>query len=670
MQETTETSTSGRAGADLPPASGRGEGPAGWLRSLGRALPGFGIPFLVLLYLALDAGGYDILVRSQLGIVAWWVVLLGLAFGYLPVATVTRSGWIVGLTMLLLLAWTAIGALLWTESTERGLIEASRILALLGFLALFLLFQGRQGLRRSVTALGATVGVIAAIALLERLEPDLLPFLKGDPIPENYPGARLRFPLEYWNGLAAMLAMGLPALSWIGSEGRTRLGRAVASGVIPLVGLALYMTFSRGGILEVLVATAVLLALFPRRLWLLTVTVAPAAAFVLLVRELNARQELLDFLPGEATAEQGGEMFWIVIAVAVTTGLVRLALDVGFQAGRIKVPRASARLTNLIGALAAGAVVLLLLAGIGSGFLGERWDEFRQPETSGNVSQRLGSVSSSERYFLYDAAIAAGQTEPATGIGPGTFEYWWSREGEGRQFVRDAHSLYLEAFAELGVPGLLLVLALVFAPISIGIRLLLRHGPGESRSLLAAAVASMVAFVVAAGIDWAWELTVLPAAFLLLAAAVAGPSARTGVIRDPGKPAGSWGRSPRWIGAAFALVSIAALALPLAGTQLVRDSQAEVRSGRLDGALARAERGVALQPWSASALVQEAQVLELYGQYGLAAESAREATRKEPGNWRNWYVLASILDAVDPAGAAEARARAGDLRARVGGSLP
>ena len=44
-------------------------------------------------YLAIDGGGYDIVVHSQVAIVVWWVVLLGAAWGLLPAARLTRSAW-------------------------------------------------------------------------------------------------------------------------------------------------------------------------------------------------------------------------------------------------------------------------------------------------------------------------------------------------------------------------------------------------------------------------------------------------------------------------------------------------------------------------------------------------------------------------------------------------
>ena len=38
----------------------------------------------IVLYLAIDGGGYDIVVRSQVGVVVWWVVLIGAASGLCP----------------------------------------------------------------------------------------------------------------------------------------------------------------------------------------------------------------------------------------------------------------------------------------------------------------------------------------------------------------------------------------------------------------------------------------------------------------------------------------------------------------------------------------------------------------------------------------------------------
>ncbi|MEA2218426.1 MAG: hypothetical protein QOJ35_1052, partial [Solirubrobacteraceae bacterium] len=41
------------------------------------ALAAWTLAFAVVFYLALSNGGYDTIVRSQVGVAVWWIVLLG-----------------------------------------------------------------------------------------------------------------------------------------------------------------------------------------------------------------------------------------------------------------------------------------------------------------------------------------------------------------------------------------------------------------------------------------------------------------------------------------------------------------------------------------------------------------------------------------------------------------
>jgi len=296
---------------------------------------------------------------------------------------------------------------------------------------------------------------------------------------------------------------------------------------------------------------------------------------------------------------------------------------------------------------------VLLLVGLFTGFLSDQWSGFKQPVLESTVS-RFSTVNSSERYLVWESAFDAASSEKLTGIGPGTFEYWWAREGNGEQFVRDAHSIYFEALAEMGPLGFLLVVFLVLGPIAWCVRLSLRPGREQFRAPLAAATAGMVAFAVAAGVDWAWELTVLPVAFFALVAGVLGPevsSARqlspspaTSEQSDP--PGGSGG--PRKAGLRIAavagsLLAIVVIAVPMLGNQAFESSQMLVREGDFEGALSKAERAVGLQPYAASPRVQEAQVLELLGRHREAVVVARQAIDREEGNWRNWLVYSQLL---------------------------
>lgn len=608
-----------------------------------RFASGFGIPFLLVLYLAFASGGYELVSRSQVGIIVWWAVLLGIVVGVLPAARITTAGRIVLAIVGALFVWTLAGTLFWTESTERSVIELSRVATLSGVFLLMILIQGRDGLRYAVAAIAAAVAIVSVIALFDRFEPDLLPFGTDYAFPADYPRARLNYPLEYWNGLAIFVAMGAGPMLWIGATGRTVAGRAAAAGALPLLVLAGYLTASRGGVIEGAAVLVAMLVLFPRRIQLILSMVVPAVGSILLVVLVNKRPELRDLAPGNVTKTQGTQMLWLTLGVfAVCVAIQACALLVAKRFGW-KAPRGSRAGAQAAGITAGIATVLVLLLAVSSGFVGDKWSEFKVPTASGTVS-RLANVNSGERYLIWKADVDAGKSEPVTGIGPGAFEYFWAREGEGVQFVRDGHSIYLEGFAEMGLLGIILTVALILGPLGIAIALALRRGLDERRGLIAAAGAGMAAFAVGAGIDWAWELTILPVMFFVLTAGVVGVFAQD----DEEEPAPTRVAPPSWavrvpVGI-VALAMIALIAVPLAATMAYRSSQESVRSGNLTNALDQATDAVDIQPYSASAKIQVAQVLELLDRDQEAIKLAREATEDETGNWRNWYVLSHLLE--------------------------
>lgn len=603
------------------------------------AIVGFAVPLVLIIYLALESGGYELTPKSQAGIVIWWAVLIGVVAGILPVARISRAGW-VGLALLAALTlWTALAAFTWTQSTERSMIELSRISMLLGTFLLLLLLQKKGDLRRSVAAVATAVGIVAALALLSRFHPGWFPELT---FPENYPIARLTYPLGYWNGLATLMAMGLAALMWTVASARSASGRVLAAVAIPLVVLTVVLTASRGGIVEVAAVLLVLLALYPRRLSLCLNLVVPVLASVALLVFIAQRDDLRNNTGGLASS-QGTEMIWITLGVLLVAALAQALLVKALDSGMLKVPQMGRRATSRFGVVVAILGGALIVGAFASGFAGDKWSEFKEPVTNDGTVSRLSSVNSGERYELWDSALEASSSERLVGIGPGAFEFWWARNGDGVGFVRDAHSIYLEGLAELGVLGFLLVLSLVALPIGLAVTGAVRNSLTDRRAELAAAAAAMTAFAVAAGIDWAWEMTVLPVAFLVLAAAVFGPDdeTREGRRFDPGNRE----RLAIWQKASAVLVSLAAMTviiLPLAGTSLVRESQSLYREGDVTGSLDKAEQAVKVQPYSSTAEIQVALLQSGMGDRAEALESAREATRDDPYNWRTWLVLSRI----------------------------
>jgi O-antigen ligase len=306
------------------------------------------------------------------------------------------------------------------------------------------------------------------------------------------------------------------------------------------------------------------------------------------------------------------------------------------QALRISRRRAGlATIAGLVVALAIG-----IAAGV-PGQLAHQWRLFRQTDVtgvaSGNVYSRLGTVTGSHRYQYWRSAVSAYQSKPLTGIGPGTFEFYWAQHGSIYEFVRNAHSLYLETLAETGLIGFALIVALLLALLGAGVARALR-APPLARASLAAATASLAAFCAAAGYDWVWQLAVAPVAALLLAAAIL--AHREAVPRET--PAG-WGKwAPRAGIAALCLIAMVAIAIPYGAASAIRSSQSEAQAGHLKAALSDAASAQQLEPYAATPRLQRALILEESGDLSGAQVAIAQAATREPANWRIWLVRARI----------------------------
>ena len=144
------------------------------------------------------------------------------------------------------LLWTALG-ISWSDSAERTLIEVGRVATYLAFLGLALSLRRPGSLRLIAGAVGTAIATVAVLALLSRLQPNLFIF-PGNRIAEFLPVSnRLSYPVNYWNGLADLLAMGLPLLLAASGSARTILQRSVAAALIPAFALTIYFTLSRAG---------------------------------------------------------------------------------------------------------------------------------------------------------------------------------------------------------------------------------------------------------------------------------------------------------------------------------------------------------------------------------------------------------------------------------------
>ena len=145
------------------------------------AIVAFGLPAGAVLLYALRGGSYDLVIRQELGVAVWWILLLGLVTGVLPRAKPHRLAAVPTLGVVALVAVMALG-LTYTESDERTVNELARVLHYGGILALSLCAHRRAGpggRRRPGLASGAVL--VSLLALGSRLFPGLYPARRRRP---------------------------------------------------------------------------------------------------------------------------------------------------------------------------------------------------------------------------------------------------------------------------------------------------------------------------------------------------------------------------------------------------------------------------------------------------------------------------------------------------------
>lgn len=596
-------------------------------------LLGFGLIAL----LGFNGGGYDPQVHDQVGIAVWWIVLVGALVGALPLRRLGTPAWVALGLFAAFGAWTAL-SLTWTESTERTAADLARVAGYVGVFALALLTRGSRTAHHLIAAIATAIATVALVGLLSRLHPAWFPEARETAQFLTSSSPRLGYPLHYWNALASLIAVGLPLLLHIATSARLVAIRAIAGGALPAIALTVFFTLSRGGTAAAIIGVAVFLTLASDRLPKLLTTLVAAGGGGILIAAATQRDALEDGLLNATAHSQGDEMLAMTLVVCAGVGFIQAGISLVLMHSlrpRWTVPSRAVALAST--AVAAIAVAIAFLALDGPGHTSSAWDNFKSSGGPSRTSERLGSASSNGRYELWASAVRQSESKPLIGTGAATFEYWWARdslEGDSVGFVRDAHNLYLQTLGELGIVGLTLLSVFLLFVLIEGMRRLILASAAR-QSLLAASLAGCVGLLFAAGFDWYWQIPVLPVALLLLAS----------VLVTSGDGEGQPRRFSLPLRAGFVLFSLAAIvaiAIPLASATLIRQSQAEARSGQAATALKSARAAQKVQPGAASPLLQQALILEQQGDHRAAAAQARAATAREPTNWRTWLTLSRI----------------------------
>jgi O-antigen ligase len=523
-------------------------------------------------------------------------------------------------------------------------IEADRVLVYLAFfLAAFLIAQTDERRQRFAEGMAIAAALVILLGLGSRLLPDVMNVT--DSIGS---GPRLGYPLGYWNANGAIFGIGVALLLWASRQAAWAALRWLSVALVPAALLALYFTYSRGGLLSLLVASACLIALSRDRLWLLATLAIGAIGALPAVLAVQERHGLANNLTAnQAVVDQGLEVLLILLAGTALSLLLFAALRweerrEGRMTGQaLKISRNPAVLKVV--ALAIAVIAIAGLATVG----GRAWDQFSSPDIqfkTHDPKQHFADLSGAGRHDFWRVAIDAFGEKPALGHGAGTYQFSWEQHRSIELDVHDAHSLYLEAFAELGALGGILVLALVGALLWCAFAAW-RAAPYPQRERYAALLAAMLAFAVGAAFDWFWEIAALGAVFFLAGGVVV--AARCGQIAaDPRRDgADTEGRRYGLAVAGLIMAWIAAIALvgPLLVEREIESSQAAAAREDFVSAVDHASTARSIEPWAASPYVQLGLLAERQGDYPTAIEHFTHAIEREDRNWQ-WYYLRSRVE--------------------------
>ncbi len=593
-----------------------------------------------LVYLSFDAGGYFPSADGLVTIVFAQALVLRTVLAGRPFEGFSRALCVPLLALAVYAAWQ-LASVLWSHDSARALDAYDRSLLYVLALALFGSVRHTPArLRWLVRGVFAGLSAVCVAGLVSRLLPHLWPTAA------SFYDSRLNYPLTYWNAEGMIAAIAIVLGLHLSAEPAERAGvRALAAALLPALAATLLLTFSRGA-LGAAVIGVLAYCLLARLHTLPSTLFAVAVPCALALRSAYDATLLASArATSPAAVVQGRHVAVVVGACVLAAGALRLALAradrrIAALALVRRPPRRAVRVA-IAGAVAALAVALALALG-GLGLVQREYRSFVHSNGTGNGAQvrdRLSAVTNNGRLGLWNAALDIYRTDELHGTGAGTYQLYYPRFRSEALYVADAHSLYLQSLAELGLVGLALILVVV-----VGILVaLVARARGRERGVYAALFALTLAWAVHQAFDWDWQMpAVTLGVFVLAGLALARPRDRRAGLS--GLPAARTFVAIGWL--------VLALAPLLAATSYARLHRSSQELTHGDCAAAKHD---ALSSLSLSARRPQAYVIvgvcdleQGFAQQAVPAMA--EAVALEPQSWedRFWLAVARAGAGADP----------------------
>ena len=618
----------------------------------------------VFTYLAARDGGYFSINFYPAAIASWTILGLVIlaAWDDLRLPKAARPA---VLSLVAIALWTGL-SFMWSISPNLSLQEFTRVSIYLAcFVAVLLGSASVKSVRYSTVLFVFITTALAAFAVLARINPDIS-------IDYVYAGGRLMGSIGYWNGLAALMVMGIIPCLWLASTAQvTRLTRTVFSCALSLMGLTLFFTLSRGGIAICLASIVLYLSLAPDRLAsILSLFSSVLPAGLLAWYSATTMPSLQASGDGIAIDAAEGRRFAILLVVAL---LACAAIKYATLLLPSRVPKTRGGLAFI---LAFWVIAVIGIAGVTIvqwGAISEKLSYWRsksdvqvwqydEVSVDARGVERLASTSDNRTEF-WRIGLANFRQHPLAGTGAGTYRFINMRMQSGEGLARDPHSIWVRFLTDQGIVGFVILLAFM-ASLGFAIFSQLRtrpwlRGNGLYISLLIAALA----WIADTSIEWNWALPAVSVPFFVLC----GLLFRLGAAPEPGIESGSNSLAdsnnlpvlyliPVWLRMMVITLAMALTVIFMAflASRILSDrAQNSLSYGDLADAETTARRAKKLNPYSVDPLQVLAHAAVGRGDYMEARSIMQSAVGREPERSSLYEELAQLefydLQDIEPA---------------------
>ncbi len=617
-------------------------------------LIGLGLAAVLILLAFVSTGGFDQSITvsaadtwaeiaiTLLGAAACAAVLLfgapGRAWGAVTVALFA-----------LLLGWTAL-SITWSVQPDNSWQAANLTFAYLAA------FAGAASLARLlperwpalVWAIAITTVALSGYALLTKIFPSASDTL-----------GRLQDPLGYWNAIGVIAAMGMPPCLWAWSRrGLSPFARGLAAPALAILIAVVVLSYSRSAVIVAVVAVGCWVVVVPRRLLSAALLGLGAAGAAVMVGWALSKSALTSDNEPISLRTPAGHTFGVVVLVC----LVLLA------AAGIAAAVASDRMTlgdglrRRIGIALLCCVALIPVVGViglaqsSRGLTGEISHAVRQLTSvnagTGDTASRLGSLGSS-RPLYWSEGITVGDHAVLKGVGALGYATARTRYTTNPHVAVHAHSYVIQTYADLGLIGIALSLALLIAWGGCASRAIAfparwasldERAVAEREGLVALALV-VIAFGLQSAIDWTWFFVSVTVPALLCAGWLAGRGPLAGPVgRAPRRP--SILARPAVAASVIALGAVSLLGAwliwqPQSSADSVGSAESAAAAGNVRAAFADARDAADSDPLALQPLFLLSALYQSVSDRPAARAELVKAVQLQPDNSASWLQLGS-----------------------------